>query len=323
MDTSTQQPESEMAESETVDIAEILTELNAGYHKLPVKAIRAAQQNQELIIPHLIQSIERATEIVAAGDNLEGDTHFFALFLLVEFKAKQAFPAILKAISLPDEGPFELFGDAIHEVIHRAIVVLAEEPLEIIEQLITDASINEYVAWKAARCPLLLVKEKLLTREEAVQLMLRWLRNAIDSKDARQVSFIACELYSYSSEEAMEFIREAYQKKLVDESIIDLGNIEAALQHGEAGFQRELSREDPANIDDTVEELKTWSSFTEKQSPKPYNPVIEDENDHRDDQAEDWEENTTTIHNETPKIGRNEPCPCGSGKKYKKCCGKK
>jgi len=23
-----------------------------------------------------------------------------------------------------------------------------------------------------------------------------------------------------------------------------------------------------------------------------------------------------------PKIGRNEPCPCGSGKKYKKCCGR-
>ncbi len=24
---------------------------------------------------------------------------------------------------------------------------------------------------------------------------------------------------------------------------------------------------------------------------------------------------------DTPKVGRNEPCPCGSGKKYKKCCG--
>jgi len=22
------------------------------------------------------------------------------------------------------------------------------------------------------------------------------------------------------------------------------------------------------------------------------------------------------------KVGRNQPCPCGSGKKYKKCCGK-
>ncbi len=30
-----------------------------------------------------------------------------------------------------------------------------------------------------------------------------------------------------------------------------------------------------------------------------------------------------TIVNEGPKIGRNDPCPCGSGKKYKNCCGNK
>ena len=29
-----------------------------------------------------------------------------------------------------------------------------------------------------------------------------------------------------------------------------------------------------------------------------------------------------TVRREQPKIGRNDPCPCGSGKKYKKCCGK-
>ncbi len=28
-----------------------------------------------------------------------------------------------------------------------------------------------------------------------------------------------------------------------------------------------------------------------------------------------------TVVHEGPKIGRNDPCPCGSGKKYKKCCG--
>ena len=28
------------------------------------------------------------------------------------------------------------------------------------------------------------------------------------------------------------------------------------------------------------------------------------------------------IVREHPKVGRNDPCPCGSGKKYKKCCGK-
>ncbi|NNE90194.1 MAG: preprotein translocase subunit SecA, partial [Verrucomicrobiales bacterium] len=31
---------------------------------------------------------------------------------------------------------------------------------------------------------------------------------------------------------------------------------------------------------------------------------------------------TLPIKREEPKVGRNDPCPCGSGKKYKKCCGK-
>jgi SEC-C motif-containing protein len=29
-----------------------------------------------------------------------------------------------------------------------------------------------------------------------------------------------------------------------------------------------------------------------------------------------------TVRYETPRIGRNDPCPCGSNKKYKKCCGR-
>ena len=28
------------------------------------------------------------------------------------------------------------------------------------------------------------------------------------------------------------------------------------------------------------------------------------------------------VVNNGPEIGRNDPCPCGSGKKYKNCCGK-
>jgi len=28
-----------------------------------------------------------------------------------------------------------------------------------------------------------------------------------------------------------------------------------------------------------------------------------------------------TFRHSSPKVGRNEPCPCGSGKKYKRCCG--
>ena len=30
----------------------------------------------------------------------------------------------------------------------------------------------------------------------------------------------------------------------------------------------------------------------------------------------------TPIIRDTPKIGRNDPCICGNGRKFKKCCGK-
>lgn len=42
------------------------------------------------------------------------------------------------------------------------------------------------------------------------------------------------------------------------------------------------------------------------------------------DEAEIPERERTqeTVRRDHPKIGRNDPCPCGSGKKYKHCCGK-
>ncbi|MBN1817951.1 MAG: SEC-C domain-containing protein [Sedimentisphaerales bacterium] len=37
--------------------------------------------------------------------------------------------------------------------------------------------------------------------------------------------------------------------------------------------------------------------------------------------APQGEQKVKPIKLEQPKVGRNDPCPCGSGKKYKKCCG--
>ncbi|HSV29430.1 MAG TPA: YchJ family metal-binding protein, partial [Candidatus Omnitrophota bacterium] len=35
----------------------------------------------------------------------------------------------------------------------------------------------------------------------------------------------------------------------------------------------------------------------------------------------DGEVNPKTAPRQVAKVGRNDPCPCGSGQKYKKCCG--
>ena len=38
--------------------------------------------------------------------------------------------------------------------------------------------------------------------------------------------------------------------------------------------------------------------------------------------ANDGDEGSKRQAKKTEKVGRNDPCPCGSGKKYKNCCGK-
>ncbi len=42
----------------------------------------------------------------------------------------------------------------------------------------------------------------------------------------------------------------------------------------------------------------------------------------RGDSASGGDSKPKTVRRQTEKVGRNDPCPCGSGKKYKKCCGK-
>ena len=42
----------------------------------------------------------------------------------------------------------------------------------------------------------------------------------------------------------------------------------------------------------------------------------------RGDSASGGDSRPKTVRRQAEKVGRNDPCPCGSGKKYKKCCGK-
>ena len=47
------------------------------------------------------------------------------------------------------------------------------------------------------------------------------------------------------------------------------------------------------------------------------------ESTQRSQMAQEGESAVKTIIRQQPKVGRNDPCPCGSGKKYKKCCGRR
>ena len=56
---------------------------------------------------------------------------------------------------------------------------------------------------------------------------------------------------------------------------------------------------------------------TTRATPKPH--YVSALIGHPEDEDEDWKPQAPFVR-EGPKVGRNDPCPCGSGKKHKKCC---
>ena len=99
------------------DLDKILLDLDTAGRELPVEAIREARRHRDAMVPRLIEVLQEASDEARSGEKREGQAPFFALFLLTEFRAKEALPAILEAVSLPGELPFDLFGDAITSIL--------------------------------------------------------------------------------------------------------------------------------------------------------------------------------------------------------------
>jgi preprotein translocase subunit SecA len=72
----------------------------------------------------------------------------------------------------------------------------------------------------------------------------------------------------------------------------------------------------PIQEDPEVKNRLAKASYSQPEEPTG----MSGDNDEDKDSADS---KTLTISNSVPKVGRNDPCPCGSGKKYKKCHGKK
>ena len=329
------------------ELDRIIRDLDENGGRLPKQAIREARACREQIVPRLIKAIEDATAATQAEDVPEGNAPFFALFLLTEFRAKEALPAIAAAVSLPDDLPFDLFGDAITETLNRVLATLAADRLDAIDELICNRAINEYVRWEAAESYVTLVCDERLDRDAAVAALRQHLRDAIACEDDIVAGPLASALLSLAPAEAREEIAEAFRLNLIDLSLFDLDYVDKAIEQGEAWIQRGLERHEPGAIDDVIEELKDWSCFAEEETPRPtWSSVDALLENSLDDPLEDRLEAGALLasqavaafdadveaHDEPAasealpveprqRIGRNEPCPCGSGKKFKRCCG--
>jgi hypothetical protein len=319
------------------ELDRIVADLDDGIDSLPVEAIDEAREHRDLMVPRLIRVIRDATAAAREGDLPEGNAHFFALFLLSEFQAAESLPSIVEAISLPGELPEDLFDDAVTEAVGRILAQFAGDTPQVFDELIANPDVNEYVRWEAARAYLLLVRDGRMTRAEAAARLKSRLRWAIDREDFEITAPLINELANLAPGDAIELVREAFERDMVDTFTMSEGDFERCLADGEAGVQRNLAALPSTGIVDTIAELSSWASFDDDSWEDFHDEAWEDFNDEPPERQTPVFVPRPPVLDEQPVFsmvgpiaepivshrahtGRNDPCPCGSGKKFKKCC---
>lgn len=266
--------------------------------KFPLQALQAAVNQQEEITPHLLEILQDCidnTQQYIDNQNLMWQT--YAVFLLAQFREQAAYPLIVKLLRKNGEIPFELFGDAVTEDIDAILAAVCHGDLTLIKQLIEDESVNKYVRTNALNALLVLYAEDDLERNSIIEYL-----NSLFNNITREKHYIWCGLVSTSIDIGatglMKEIQAAFDENLLEEGVIDLDDVKNSLQQYD-GDEDELKVQlleyhrchYPKDI---IEDLQKWACF---------NTSVQ-----------------VVQSTKKDKTGRNAPCPCGSGKKFKKCC---
>jgi hypothetical protein len=307
-------------------IDEAIQALDDAFDQLPEAALRACQADRALAIPRLIDVLERTVQRGQEGAAPEGNATIYALFLLAEFKAIEAVPAVWRFLKLPHDIPEQLLGDAITEDLPRLLAIFAGPRLDLLDELILNPAHNQWVRSAALGACTYLVRDGLLSRENVAAWLKTHLTEAIRRRDESITDSLICNLLNLNANEARAEIERAFQEGLVDESMVTLKSVNEELRpDADAGECNRPPHHTPTEIADTVEELRHWNWQAEKSKD------VEAEDANNDwgvgwsagpqlfeSDAEPGVHLPTTVRHERPRVGRNDPCPCGSGRKVQK-----
>lgn len=247
--------------SENMTCRQILCDLKHCDNVFPGAAFEAARLHRDEIIPGLIDEIHDATK--ASDDKAIVATwgHIAALFLLMEFDAKEAFPAILLSMCSADAE--ELYGDFITEDLKHVAARLAEGP-EQLAPAIDDPEVYECVRGAFVNAVFAMVCRDRISREVAIQFLRDRLKTAIDNEDTHVVTKAVEVLGLLLADEARNDVKAAEEAGLVDEAWIGKNFFEEQLARGSAGFEEEKELCLRYNSNISADNLRSLPWFNEK-----------------------------------------------------------
>lgn len=323
-----------------MNLSEILLALNnANDNEVPVDGLEAAVSQWSLFYPELEKVMDSFIEDDASLNDEQHAILFFGTLLLAQLKYAPALEKCLQVFSRSDTflTPIEaVFGDALTELTPTIFFNVASGNTQALSDYIVGGHQAMYCKASAIEAVFAQYEVGVITKAELIEQVNRWLAAFLalpSESNSFLLSALADACITYKLDQFKEQFIALCDKSVTDNNLID----ENRFSHDEV---RAWSSNDiypyvefgtvqtDFNVIDT---LQSWA-FDDELIDDDLEIFSEDGFDDFDSitgegglLADIMYDEQTILDNSVPvsslkSAGRNDPCPCGSGKKYKKCC---
>ena len=260
-------------------------------------------------------------------------THEFlthALFLIAELQSPGSLPVVLDMLRQDEDYLEYWFGDVLSEIVEECIISVGLHQTDKLLSFLKEADKYTYARSIVSAAAAQIALHYPERRQEIVQ----WFKNIFEffilKKDDERIidtdliGLMVWECLDIEAKELMPVIEMLFEENLVGTGICgDWEDVKESFKdsHTDKKKERKTIYEKYNYI------LDHWSYYSAKKDLEPEEEFDSEELQADDDiiftsSNPDYSVKETTKIGAQPKVGRNEPCICGSGKKFKKCCGK-
>ena len=280
---------------------------------LPEEAIRASLAHPDDVVPEFLEILRKH----AAGaplSEVERNAIFLIIHILGELGETRAYRPLLDLLSLEGDQLRDILGDAITASLPGILISTFDGDMQSLHETIANPQLDEMVRHAAITAWTYRALTGEIDRDEAQ----RWLSEFPEKTEAPPESYVWASWAYAIANLGFEELTATVEKAFADGRIggnelwlapVTLDDFRAELKESQAAPDREqwMRRMQYWPFENTVDTLSMWSSFSDRP---------DDEEQHSD---RSFRSPVPTV-NPYRDVGRNDPCPCGSGKKYKKCC---
>lgn len=277
----------------------------------PEAAIVFADVHRAEVTPHLVEAIARLADHPEEGANPDYVLHLYAMHLLASWRDTSAYAPLVRLGHHPAEVVEQLLGDTVTESYGRCLASVCDGDLAPLKGLVEDPAAAHWARHAALDAMMVRVFEGEASRVELIDYLVR-----LGEAEAMRLRQPGCKVKTFElldsvasvatdigAVEMLESMRGWYADELLDSTIADLPWVERHISRPYETCRDEHLGHGKGYVTSVKKEIGWWAGFSDNE-PTPRKPAP-----------------TLVPVRQGPKVGRNDPCPCGSSKKYKKCHG--